>query len=185
MAVKTQRARRTVTRKPKASAQPEGVVTKLREVSAKMLEIQKEEEAALVALLKEIEAITRDTMNVENEIRRQSLLKGTFEGERRSLRKELQDLARQNRVSDNERKQAEQERQELVEQNSRLKSQLSSLESDVKSLQKENTALSVELERLQSTNDKLKTDVQRLSELRQEYLKSISEFKEVREGLLP
>lgn len=185
MAVKTQRARRTVTRKAKASAPPEGVVTKLREASGKMLEIQKEEETALLGLLKEIEAITRNTINMESEIRRQSLLKGTLEAERRSLQKELQELARQNRVTDNERKQAEKERQKLLEQNAQLKSQLSSLDSDVKSLQKENSALSVEFQRLQATSEKLKADVQRLTELRQEYLKSISEFKDMREGLLP
>lgn len=185
MTNKTRGARGTAAKRQRISAPPGGVAGKVKDVTGKMLEIQKEEETELVSLLKEIEAITRDTMNIENEIRRQNLLKGTLEADRRILRKELQELARQNRVDESERKEAEKERQKLFDQNTELKSELAALEDDVKRFQKENSALSVEVEKLQATNDKLKADVERLTALREEYMKSISEFKEVREELLP
>jgi chromosome segregation ATPase len=158
---------------------------KLKDVAGKMLEIQKEEETELVALLKEIEAITRDTMNMENEIRRQNLLKGTLEAERRSLQKELDALARQNRIDGNKKKEADKERLKLLEQNADLKSHLASLEDDLRRLQKENSATSVEIEKLEASNEKLKADVERLSALRDEYMKSIAEFKKMREDLMP
>ena len=185
MTNKTRGARGTAAKKERISGASATVAGKVKDVTGKMLEIQKEEETELVNLLKEIEAITRDTMNVENEIRRQNLLKGTLEADRRTLRKELQELARQNRADESERKEADKERQELLEQNTRMKSELAALESDVKRLQKENSALSVEIEKLQATNGKLKADVERLTALREEYMKSISEFKEVRDELLP
>lgn len=158
---------------------------KLKNVAGKMLEIQKEEETGLVALLKEIETITRNTMNMENEIRRQNLLKGTLDAERRGLQKELGSLARQNRIDENERKEAEKEHLKLLDQSAQLKSQLSSQEDGVRRLQKENSSLSVEIEKLQTTSDSLKADVERLTALREEYMKSIADFKRVREDLLP
>lgn len=161
------------------------IATKLKDVTGKMLEIQKEEETELIGLLKEIEGITRDTMNMENEIRRQNLLKGTLDAEQKALQKELLDLTRQNRTDENKVKSAEKDRQRLFDQNVLLKSQLASLESDVKRFEKENAALSLDIEKLQATNSKLKADVERLAALREEYLKSISEFKQMRDELLP
>lgn len=185
MARGTRTSRRKVSTRRRTPSPPPTVAGKLKDVAGKMLEIRKEEETELVALLKEIEAITRDTTNIENEIRRQNTLKGTIEAERRSLGKELDSLARQNRIDENKRNQAEKERQKLLDQNAQLKSQLASLEDDVRKLQKENSSLSLEIERLQANNERLKADVERLTALREEYMKSIAEFKEMREELLP
>ncbi len=185
MATKKQPTRSGGTKAVRTSAGQATVATKLKGVTEKMLEIQKEEETELVSLLKEIEAITRDTMNIENEIRRQNLLKGTLEAEQKALQKELQQLERQNRADDNERKAAEKERQKLFDQNVQVRSELELLENDVKRLRTENSSLSSEAEGLQATSNKLKADVDRLTALREEYLKSIAKFKEVREELLP
>ncbi|NQT82096.1 hypothetical protein HQ563_03680 [bacterium] len=185
MASRTQSAGRTASGKDGITAATPTVSGKLKDVATKMLEIQKEEETELVALLKEIEAITRDTMNMENEIRRQNLLKGTLEAERRSLQKELAALARQNRIDENKKKEADKEHRRLLDQNTQLKSELSSLEDDAKRFQKENSTMSAEVEKLQTTNDKLKADVERLTALREEYLSSIADFKRMREDLLP
>ncbi len=182
---KAQAASGKATRRLQPSAAQTPIAGKLKDVTGKMLEIQKEEETELVGLLKEIEAITRDTMNMENEIRRQNLLKGTLEGGQKALQKELLDLTRQNRSDENKVKAAEKERQKLFDQNAQLKSQLASLESDVKRFEKENSALSLDIEKLQATNGKLKADVERLTALREEYLKSIAEFKQMRDELLP
>jgi chromosome segregation ATPase len=185
MATKTQRPRPASTKRGQSSASQVTVAGKLKDVTGKMLEIQKEEETQLVALLKEVEAITRNTTNIENEIRRQNLLKGTLEAEQKALQKELQEIERQNRADDNKRKATEKERQKLFDQNTEMMSQLASLESDVKRLQEQNSSLSVDIEKLRATNGKLKADVERLTALREEYLKSIAEFKEMRDELLP
>lgn len=185
MANKAQVASGKATRKLQPSSGQTPIASKLKDVTEKMLEIQKEEETELVGLLKEMEAITRDTMNMENEIRRQNLLKGTLDAEQRALQKELLELTRQNRSDENKVKSAEKDRQKLFDQNVQLKSQLTSLESDVKRLEKENASLSLDIEKLQATNGKLKADVERLTALREEYLKSISEFKQMRDELLP
>jgi chromosome segregation ATPase len=181
----TQRTRRKSTGKEKVSAGPGGLAAKVKDAASKMAEIRKEEETQLVTLLKEIEAITRDTMNIENEIRTQNLLKGTFEAERRTLQKELEALTRQNNLDDKKRNELEKEHEKLLGKNTQLKSQLGSLEGDLARLQKENSALSLEVEKLQSTNQRLRADVERLTALREEYLKSIAEFKETRDQLLP
>jgi chromosome segregation ATPase len=185
MAARTTSARGSASRKGKTVTAAPTVSGKLKEVSGKMLDIQKEEETELVALLKEIEAITRDTMNMENEIRRQNLLRGNLEAGRRNLQKELEGLGRQNRIDENKKNEAEKQRIKLLDQNAKLKSEVSSLQDDVARLQKENSALSVEIEKLSTAKGDLKSDVERLTALRDEYMKSIAEFKRLREDLLP
>jgi chromosome segregation ATPase len=185
MVGRSQRTKRAATGRARVPAAPPTVAEKLKEVADKMVEIRKEEETELVSLLKKIEEITRDTMNIENEIRRQNLLKGTLDGERRTLQKEVQNLTRENRTNANTKKEAEKEREKLLEENAELKSQLSSLDEDARKFQKENSSLALEVEKLQANNERLKADVERLTALREEYMKSISEFKQLREDLLP
>jgi len=185
MAKQTKPQRRFVVSKVKPPAGTASVVAKLKDAAAKMREIQKEEETQLVGLLKELEALTRDTVNIEGEIRRQNLLKGTLNAEARARQKELQELLRQNRSLENSRKETEKEHRRLSDENASLKAELASLEDHLKALQKENSAISPEVEKLKSTNDRLKADVQRLVALREEYLKSIAEFKKMRDELLP
>jgi len=185
MAKRAKRAKTAVPRKAKMPPPPGGAAGKLKDVTGKMLEVRKEQETGLLALLREIEEITRDTMNIENEIRRQNLLKGTLGAGQRSLQKELQDLARQNRADENRKKEAEKERQKLLEQGAALKSQVTSLEDDIRKLERENSAMAVEVEKLQAAKEKLKADVERLSALREEYLKNIAEIKQSRDELLP
>jgi chromosome segregation ATPase len=185
MAKRRQAPKRLVVRKASLAVGTASVVAKIKDAADKMREIQKEEEAQLVSLLKELEAITRDTMNIENETRRQNLLKATLEAEARTRRKELQDLTRQNRSLENSRKEAEKEHRKLSDENARLRAELASLENEVRGLQKEYSDASLEIEKLKATNERLKADAERLTALRREYLKSIGEFKKTRDELLP
>ena len=72
------------------------ILAKAQQVNSKLIDLQREEEDALVALLKENEAITRNTVGVEMEIKRQKLMTKELSEDRSSLEKELKILDSEN-----------------------------------------------------------------------------------------
>ncbi len=161
------------------------VMAKVEELNRKLDKIQKDEESALVSLLKETEAMTRSMMNSEMEIRRQKLLKQGMEESKALLDSELGRIEQLNQKLLQQKENAEKKHKKLIDANERLNQNLSNLEKETLKLKKDNADLSNAVQKAETQNDTLREDIERLGKLKEEYMKSVAKFRRLRDDLIP
>jgi len=144
----------------------------------RLLEIQREEEEALLELLRENEALSRDTVLTEVEIRRQKRLREQFDGERADYERELRRLGAEREKFMAVRREHEQELQRAREGLAALKSEVASAMRQKEELLRAHGEIQNEIDRLHEQNERLGQDLDRLRGLKTEYLKSIAKYKE-------
>ncbi len=161
------------------------VLAKAEEINTKLASLQREEEDALVALLQENEAITRNTVGVEMEIKRQKLMTKELTEARVVLERGLRALTSENGKIQKGKKELERDVKSLEAENSKLGTDIASLSKNNSELESQNKLMKAEKEKHEATSDRLREDVARLRKLKEDYLKSIAKFKEMREDLIP
>jgi len=144
----------------------------------RLLEIQREEEEALLELLRENEALTRDTVLTEVEIRRQKRLREQSDDDRADYERELRRLGAEREKLTTVRREHDQELQRLREGLAALKSELASAMRQKEELLRTHGEVQNEIDRLHEQNERLGEDLDRLRSLKVEYLKSIARYKE-------
>ena len=144
----------------------------------RLLEIQREEEEALLELLRENEALTRDTVLTEMEIRRQKRLREQFDSDRADYERELRRLGAEREKLTTVRRDNEQELQRLREGLAALKSEVASAMRQKEELLRTHGEVQNEIDRLHEQNERLGEDLDRLRDLKGEYLKSIARYKD-------
>ena len=162
-----------------------GVAEKIIDVRSKISEVYTGEEASLIRILKETEEFTRNIVSIEMEIKRQRLLQNDLFENKKKFVGELKLLDTENTQLANEYKEIEKEHKEARDQNQRSKNDIDDLGDEISQLESERKELDNNINKMNAKNTKLRDDVERLQKLKEEYLKSIAKFKEIREELIP
>ena len=165
-------------RAPRLSAAGSRLSEKVILTNQRLLEIQREEEEALLEMLRENEALTRDTVLTEIEIRRQKRLREQFDTDRADYERELRRLGAEREKFTAVRREHEQELQRLREGLAALKSEVASAMRQKEELLRAHGEIQNEIDRLHEQNERLGQDLDRLRDLKTEYLKSIARYKE-------
>lgn len=165
-------------RAPRLSPAGSRLSEKVIVTNQRLLEIQREEEEALLELLRENEALTRDTVLTELEIRRQKRLREQFDADRGDYERELRRISAEREKLTSVRREQEQELQRLREGLAALKSEVASTMRQKEELLRAHGEIQNEIDRLHEQNERLSLDLDRLRGLKTEYLKSIAKYKE-------
>ena len=163
----------------------DNVTEKIVDVRNNMAGIYADEDSILMKLLKETENLTRSTLNIEFEIKRQRMLQRDLSGNNRQLAKELEVLDSGNAALEEDRKEIEKEYKKLKAKNESIKANIDNLSRERQELDRETTKLQKEVSNLETKNAKMSEDVERLQALKEDYMKSIAKFKEMRDELIP
>jgi len=189
MAVQTKAGKATARAAAPKQAEDAGAVEGVRErildVRNTMADINADEDKLLMKLLEETENLTRSTLNIEFEIKRQQTLQRDLSQNNKRLAKELEALDAENATLLENQKEIEREHKKLLTKNQRIKSDIDSLSREKTNLDKEISKLESDVSDLEAKNSKLSDDVERLQALKEEYMKSIAKFKEMRDELIP
>jgi chromosome segregation ATPase len=178
-------ARPAAPRQAEDAEQFDDVTEKIVDVRNKMAGIYADEDTLLMKLLKETENLTRSTLNIEFEIKRQRTLQADLSGNNRQLAKELEVLDNENAALVEDQKEIEKEYKKLKAKNESVKADIDHLSGEKKDLDREATKLQRDVSNLETKNAKMSDDVERLQALKEDYMKSIAKFKEMRDELIP
>jgi len=167
-----------VVRAPRLSPAGSRLSEKVIVTNQRLLEIQREEEEALLELLRENEALSRDTVLTEIEIRRRKLLREKFDADRADAERELRRLGAERDKLAAAKREDDLELQRQREGLGTLKSEVASLMRQREELLRTHGQLQDEIDRLHEQNARLGEDVDQLRDLKAEYLKSIAKYKD-------
>jgi chromosome segregation ATPase len=167
-----------VARVPRLSPAGSRLSEKVIVTNQRLLEIQREEEDALLELLRENETLSRDTVLVEMEIRRLKQLREQIDGDRADYEREIRRLSAEREKMETARRDNELELQRLREGLATLKSEVASAMRQREELLRAHGELQNEIDRLHDQNERLGQDIDRLRDLKAEYLKSIAKYRE-------
>ena len=178
-------ARSAATKQAQDTAPMDDVTEKILDVRNKISGIYADEDTMLMKLLKETENLTRSTLNVEFEIKRQRTLQRDLSENHRQLAKELEVLDSGNATLLEDQKAIEKEHKKLKTKSERSRAEIESLNRESQDLDREISKLQKETANLENKNSKMSEDVERLQSLKEDYMKSIAKFKEMRDELIP
>ncbi|MBN1916324.1 MAG: hypothetical protein JW889_00325 [Verrucomicrobia bacterium] len=176
----TQRPERTTMRLPKLSAAGSRISEKVIMTNQRLLEIQREEEEALLELLRENEALSRDTVLIEMEVRRLKRLREQIDADHAEHEREVRRLTAERERLDAAKRDGELELQRLREGLGTLKGEVASAMRQREELLRAHGEVQNEIDRLHEQNERLGQDMDRLRELKAEYLKSIAKYRDAR-----
>jgi chromosome segregation ATPase len=165
---------------PSGSALPAGsrLSEKVIVTNQRLLEIQREEEEALLELLRENEALSRDTVLIEMEIRRHKRLREQFDADRADTEREMRRVNAERERLTAAQRDHDLELQRLREGLATLKGEVASTMRQKEELLRAHGELQNEIDRLHEQNERLGQDIERMRDLKAEYLKSIAKYKD-------
>jgi len=169
---------RPAVRVPKLPSAGSRLSEKVITTNQRLLEIQREEEAALLELLRENEALSRDTVLIEMEVRRLKRLREQIDTDRAEHEREVRRLNAERERLATAKREGELELQRLRENLGTLKGEVASAMRQREELLHAHAELQNEIDRLHDQNERLGMDVNRLRELKAEYLKSIAKYRD-------
>jgi len=178
----TRRTERPAVRVPKLSPAGSRLSEKVILTNQRLLEIQREEEEALLELLRENEALSRDTVLIELEVRRFKRLREQIDADRAEHEREVRRLSAERERLDAAKRDGELELQRLREGLGTLKGEVASTMRQREELLRAHGELQNEIDRLHEQNERLGEDIDHLRELKAEYLKSIAKYREAQTG---
>ena len=173
-----------VARVPRLSPAGSRLSEKVIVTNQRLLEIQREEEEALLELLRENETLSRDTVLIEMEIRRLKRVREQIDEDRTGHEREVRRLNAERDKMQAAKRDNELELQRLREGLGTLKSEVASAMRQREELLRAHGELQNEIDRLHDQNERLGQDIDRLRELKAEYLKSIAKYKDEHSGEL-
>ena len=186
MAVKKRMVRKAA--RPKTTTETvvrREIVQKIKEAKSKISEVYTDEEIALVKLLKDTEDLTRSTVGIEMEIRRQRLVQKDLFANRKVLAEELDSLEKESATLINRHKEIEKQHKKLADQKESVQEAIDGFAKENAELGREGKSLADDVKKLEAKNGKLREDIEKLHRLKEEYMRSIAKFKELREELIP
>jgi len=152
----------------------------LRETNRRLIELHHDEEEALLHLMRENEALTRDALLAETEIRRQKRLRQSLQERRAEYTRALVGFNTEREKLEATKRQDDEQLRRVRHELGALKSELASLSREREQLLRMHGSLQEEIDRLRDQDDRLSEDIGRLSDMKAGYIKSIAKYKNAR-----